>query len=143
MDEEQRALLNPAQNISNVSSEKDRSHLGTKKKLSRSAVDQDKARKDPFLQLGAGMVAYRSMLENFICIFFILSFVAAFMISIYAKYGGVPNAKGYTSYSLANMGSSSAQCQILPVEFGKLPLDCPFGQIGEFHSIGINPSTAS
>ena len=91
-----------------VSGSFERNRFGLKKKLNKSAVDEAKAKADPFLFLGSGMVAYRSMLEVFIAIFFLLSFIAALMISVYVQYDGVSNPIGYTSWSLANMGSSTA-----------------------------------
>lgn len=56
-------------------------------------------------------------------------------------YNNVEEAyRGYEIYSLGAMGYSSSQCQNAPIEAGKIIASCPFGQIGQITSYGVNPN---
>jgi len=84
--------------------------IRSQKRQKKSAVDEEKAEKDPFLVLGHGMYVYRFLMEAMIVCFLILSFFAYLTMSVYMQYDGIQNPQQFTGYSLANMGFTSAQC---------------------------------
>ena len=46
----------------------------------------------------------------------------------------------YAAGTMGNMGYSSVQCASIPLEVGKLSLQCPYGTIGEIYEYGVNLS---
>jgi len=44
---------------------------------------------------------------------------------------------------LGNMGYSSVQCTSVPLDLGKINIQCPYGKVGEIYEYGINASDAT
>ena len=69
-----------------------------------------KDKKDPFLRLGYGLIAYRKLLRSLIVMFFLMSLIMAPAIYIYYKGTGfdqMENATWSARFSLGNLGYDS------------------------------------
>lgn len=73
-------------------------------------IEEEERRKDPYLVLGFGMIAYRDMLFTLILLFSVLTVIMAPGMAFFNKYEGIApaTAKAYMTYSLGNMGYSSS-----------------------------------
>lgn len=49
----------------------------------------------------------------------------------------------YEAGMLGNMGYSSVQCTSVPMDLGKLNMQCPYGTVGKIFGYGINLSDAT
>lgn len=66
---------------------------GKKKPKNNAKVDEEEVRKDPFILLGSGMVAYRSLMYTMIwtfLLFTILSVPTLYAFSSYTGYSSIP-----------------------------------------------------
>lgn len=100
-------------------------------------------------------MAYTNILYFFIWAFGFFSLLMWPVIHYYGQGSGYkawdnPNAIGYASNTLGNMGYSSYECQQMPVAIGELTLACKFGVIGSLTDstgastvfAGVNPYAA-
>lgn len=112
-----------------------------KKQKKKQAViaDQEELSQDPFLLLGFGMIAYRDLLLTFVYLFTVLSLILLPAMLYYKGHDGILSPLSFSTWSLGNMGYSSAQCSNIPLEVGKLSAQCPYGQIGQIYTFGVNP----
>ena len=99
--------------ISGIDKKKVKSFLTTmpKKIVANEKFLRDSS-KDPFLQYGFGLIAYRSLLETLIIGYFILSCMMYPVSQIYARGGGYgrlfeSDQDSYAKWSLGNLGYSS------------------------------------
>ena len=108
---------------------------GGKKKndSAKGAVDEDALKKDPYLLLGSGMIAYRDLLFTLTIVFSLLSIIMIPAMLFFNGYKGILIPKPYMAYSIGNMGYSSSMCSIIPLGAGNLvgavnvPVSCPPG----------------
>jgi hypothetical protein len=104
-------------------------------------IQKEKQEKDPFLRLGVGCVAYRTLLRSLSALFLVLSLMVLPVMKIYSEGGGynpsMTHSK-YANYSLGNMGFESQQCAFVPLTMSKLFLQCEYGSITKMTSYGIN-----
>mmetsp|Transcript_33793 Transcript_33793/g.44592 ORF Transcript_33793/g.44592 Transcript_33793/m.44592 type:complete len:105 (-) Transcript_33793:2809-3123(-) len=54
--------------------------------------------------------------------------------------GGNPLLVKYEHGMLGNMGYSSVQCASVPLDLGKVNIQCPYGSVGTVTSYGVNLS---
>ena len=97
---------------------------------------REDADNDPYMQLGTGMMAYRSLLESLIFCFFIMTCLIYPVAQIYAQGDGYPINKDRhtlmsTKYMLGNMGYSSSQCQLASFRRNRFSIKCSYGQISQ------------
>lgn len=62
----------------------------------------------------------------------------------YKKYTAIDandKGAGYGRISLGNLGYSSTQCQMVPVDLGKIAMFCPYGNIQDITYLGVNPGS--
>jgi len=82
-----------------------------KKPKNQAKMDEEEVKKDPFILLGAGMVAYRSLMYTMIwtfLLFTILSVPALYAFSSYSGFSQIPvKLQQNEMYSLGNMGYST------------------------------------
>ena len=92
--------------------------------------------------LGFGIVNYTDILWMLICVFFLFSLILTPTMHIFHKGTGyanvAENAQAYEQGMLGNLGFSSVQCAKIPLDVGKLNLQCPFGTIGKLIDTGVN-----
>jgi len=118
-----------------------------------SKCNQEEVKKDPFMLLGFGMIAYRDLMLTLAILFGILSIAITPAFVYYSQWHGIPESDSkmpYASYSLGNMGYSVNQCQVMPLGSGsssflEVPMNCAFNesQLLEVSSktvrFGVNP----
>ena len=99
---------------------------------------------EPLAQLGVGIVTYQHILWTLSCVFLIFSIMLLPTASYFSSGNGYkgenPKFSKYESGMLGNMGYSSVQCTSIPLDLGKLNIQCPFGTVGKFISYGVNLS---
>lgn len=109
-----------------------------------SSVWKKKAKPDPIVELGFGMLAYRDILRYMIAFFFVLTLIQLPVMWIYSQgngfdlaylSGGLPM---YAKLSLGNLGYSDTHCDQVPITIGQVRLHCTYGVIGEILDYGIN-----
>jgi len=112
----------------------------------KGAVEEDALKKDPYLLLGSGMIAYRDLLFTLTLVFSLLSIIMIPAMLFFNSYKGILLPKPYMAYSIGNMGYSSSMCSIMPLGAGNLvgavnvPVSCPPGaSYDSTFSSGINP----
>lgn len=86
------------------------------------------------------MVAYRDLMFIMICLFTVMSLLMIPAFIYYKKGGAYTTVKSYEGLSLGNMGYSSTECTIVPLDLNKITMSCPYGIISKVYHIGINPS---
>ena len=79
----------------------------TKKKTKKNIKLDEEQKEDPFNFLGFGMVAYRDLMFILIILFSVLSLIMAPAMYIYKSHDGIQYPKGYSTFSLGNLGYSS------------------------------------
>lgn len=65
-----------------------------KKQQSRMSISQEEQEKDPFLEIGFGLIAYRNMLWTFVVIFTLLSGIVTPQLLDFAKGGAIQEPIG-------------------------------------------------
>ena len=96
-------------------------------------VDEEERRKDPYLILGFGMIAYKDLLFTLIMLFSFLTIIISPAFFYFDKYNGINKniRKPYVQYSLGNMVYTTTQCSLIPLGAGAesnnfyVPLSCP------------------
>jgi len=100
-------------------------HIKQKEVKANDQFMQDRT-KDPFLQFGFGLIAYRNLLEALIAGFFLLSCLAYPAMQIYKKGQGYdpadPGISKLDRMTLGNLGYSTVQCLLVTTQFDKLAL---------------------
>jgi hypothetical protein len=113
-----------------------------KKKKENDKTQEESLAEDPYLKLGYGLICYRSMMENLILGFFILTCIMAPTLEIYKRNAAVDMyvSDSWYKYSLGNLGYSSVECAIVPQKLQNIALQCPYGNIGKIvdNGYGIN-----
>lgn len=99
-------------------------NIKPKKKAKKSkAHESDEVKKDPIIQLGFGIVAYRDMLWTMIFMFSLFSLIMYPAISYYGEGEGYGDTLAELmkneQYSLGNLGYSQVLCNYIPVSVGK------------------------
>lgn len=97
---------------------------------------------DPIAKLGFGIVAYVDMLWALIWTFTLYSALLIPTFMFFSGGAAYDNAKGASMYLdtyLGNLGYSSVECAQIPASVNSLAISCPYGQIGEILSYGVNP----
>lgn len=92
------------------------------KKPSHLGVEEEEAKKDPYLLLGYGMIAYRDLMLAMIYLFTfftILTIPATIFFSAHAGYGSNPNTS-WASLSLGSYGYSATDCEFVPMPINSL-----------------------
>ena len=112
------------------------SQSGGRRKLPKLDKEQQE---DPFNFLGFGMVAYRDLMFLLFCLLVVITLIMLPVISIYKNGTGLVVPMGYASMSLGNLGYSTTQCTRIPLDLGRIPLYCPYGNITNLKYLGINP----
>lgn len=115
-----------------------------KKKKKQAPKVEEEAEPDPLNYLGFGMVAYRDLMFTMFCLFALLSVIMIPAMVFYQNQGGLLDAKGFAAkFSLGNFGYSSSQCQSVPFSLGAVPINCPYGEMGQVISVGVIPSNSA
>lgn len=110
-----------------------------KKQAAKPSENKDE---DPFNFLGFGLVAYRDLILIMFGLFAVLTLLMVPAMVTYKSYNAIdPKDKtvGYSRMSLGNLGYSSTQCQMVPVDLGKIAMFCPYGTISTITYLGVNP----
>lgn len=90
-------------------------------------ISQEEQEKDPFLELGFGLIAYRDMLWTFVVIFTVLSGIVTPQLMDFSTGGAFTEPIGNEQTTIGNLGYSSSMCTSVPFEVGKMPLSCVYG----------------
>lgn len=85
------------------------------------------------------MVAYRDLMFVLICLFAFMSLLMIPAFIYYKNGGAVHSPTKYEGLSLGNLGYSSTECTIVPIDLNKITMTCPYGIISKIYHIGINP----
>lgn len=100
------------------------------------------ANRDPFVTLGFGLFQYRNLLESLYVGFAFMAMITLPCVYMFLNGDGYNKitAGRYGYLSLGNLGYSSVQCSIIPFNFDKIGLNCPYGEFGEIvvDGVGIN-----
>mmetsp|Transcript_14121 Transcript_14121/g.10183 ORF Transcript_14121/g.10183 Transcript_14121/m.10183 type:complete len:139 (+) Transcript_14121:475-891(+) len=101
-----------------------------------------KMKQDPFKALGYGVNTYFDTLASFIKLFFVFTCLNTLVMLLFHSFDGMKSLSGVTktaSFSVGNLGFSSATCS--PINFGvnQNIISCPYGTIDEIYSFGIEP----
>lgn len=87
-------------------------------------------------------MAYRDLIFIMFALFAVLTLLMVPAMMFYKSYNGITGTSvGYSKLSLGNLGYSSTQCQIVPLDLGKVTMFCPYGTVADIKYLGINPST--
>ena len=86
--------------------------LAEQKKKKTSGQLHEDANKDPYVELGFGLIAYRNLMETLIVGFLLLSCIIAPAAMIYrrGRAFGESDITAYGKWSLGNLGYSTVQC---------------------------------
>jgi len=103
------------------------------------SIDDEEREKDPFLILGSGLISYRDLIFASTCVFLVFTLLVCPLFYIYAKYDNMLEPLKFANLSIGKLGYSSAQCVTIQLGMQKFPMTCPYGKIGEIHSIGATP----
>ena len=94
--------------------------------------------------MGVGIVTYQHILWTLSCVFLIFSIMLLPTLGFFSDGTGYkgenPKFAKYESNMLGNMGYSSVQCTSVPLDIGKLNIQCPYGTVGKITSYGVNLS---
>lgn len=71
-------------------------------------IEDEERRKDPYLVLGFGMIAYKDLMFTLILLFSVLTIVVSPALAFFSSHEGIATPKAYMTYSLGNMGYSSS-----------------------------------
>ena len=86
------------------------------------------------------MVAYRDIMFILVLLFTVITILMIPAFVFYKSGTGISVPKGYTKFSLGNLGYSSSQCTRVPFDLNQIPMYCPYGNITKIAHFGINPS---
>ena len=86
------------------------------------------------------MVAYRDLMFILVLLFTVITLLMIPAFIFYKSGTGISIPKGYTKFSLGNLGYSSSQCTRVPFDLNRIPMYCPYGNISTIAHFGINPS---
>ena len=115
-----------------------------KKKKKKNNISQAAFEEEPLAQLGYGIVAYIDILWTLICVFLLFSLMLIPTMNHYNEGTGYKSfnkeLQQYEMGTLGNMGYSSVQCAAIPIEIGKLNIQCPYGKVGKMIDYGVNLS---
>lgn len=90
------------------------------------------------------MVAYRDLMFTMFWLFAILSLIMTPVMMFYKQQAALDSWKGFAGpFSMGNFGYASNQCQITPYSLSRVPINCPYGQLGKIVSAGVIPGDAS
>ena len=119
---------------------KKKSKKSKKNNLGKKAFEEE-----PLAPLGFGIVAYDHILWTLIVVFALFSLMLLPTLNFFQNGTGYatvsPKITQYEKSSLGNLGYSSVQCAAIPVEVGRLNMQCPFGTIGQVLDYGVNKNT--
>jgi hypothetical protein len=113
-----------------------------KKKKKEAPKEDDGVEPDPLNYLGFGMVAYRDLMFTMFALFAVLSILMIPVMSFYNGEGAINdlNKKNWTGpLSLGSFGYSTSECQSAPYTLNAVPVNCPYGTLGQVVSAGILP----
>ena len=86
-----------------------------------SSITQGSKRTDPFVTYGPGIYNYFKLMENLLCLFFVLSILAVAQMFIYRKFDGLGYLDEYVTftadYSFGNMGFPTDVCSKMPLDW--------------------------
>jgi len=99
----------------------------------------DPREQDPYLLYGFGIVAYFDLMKMLMLLFTVLSLLAVPSIYLFSSYSGIPDARGYATFSLGNMGYNGPECFQSPLATDSIILKCDQGAIAEVLDIGLIP----
>lgn len=115
-----------------------------KKKKKNNMKNQQKLEEEPLAQLGFGIIAYVNILWTLIVVFLVFSLMLYPSMRFFHQGIGYdhvnPELAAYEAGTIGNMGYSSVQCAVMPLDVEKMSLQCPYGKIGEIYDYGINLS---
>ena len=98
----------------------------------------------PLAKLGFGIMAYMDILWTLILVFGLFSVMLYPSLRYFNQGTGYshvnPDLTAYESGTMGNLGYSSMQCGVMPIEVGRMSLQCPHGTIGEVYDFGLNLS---
>ena len=118
-----------------------------KKKKKNNMGNSEMVKARPLSQLGYGIVSYIDILWTLIRVFFLFSLILAPTMHHYHGGSGYQTINKdlvqYEQGMLGNMGYSSVQCALIPLDVGKINLQCPYGKIGAIYDFGVNLSDAT
>lgn len=112
------------------------------KAMRRFDIDEAERKKDPFVDVGFGVVAFFKLLRTLIKIFAFFSlFIALPQILTFAYFNSVDLLLTKEDVMLSNTGASSAQRYLLPVSGTvDLNLECPQNSfLSDEYIVGIVP----
>ena len=115
-----------------------------KKQKKNNIGNEEKLKAEPLSRLGFGIVAYMDILWTLIVVFALFTLLLVPTFKHYHEGTGYkslnPKLAQYEMGTIGNMGYSSVQCAAIPLEVGKLNMQCPYGRIGEVLDYGVNLS---
>ena len=116
----------------------------SKKKKKNNMKNQKKLEEDPLASLGFGIMAYVDILWALIVLFGIFSLMLYPTLVYFHSGTGYEHVNEDLMYretgTMGNLGYSSVECAVMPVDVGKMSLQCPHGTIGEIYDYGLNLS---
>jgi len=117
--------------------------VAKKKKKKKNAITNTAVfEAEPLAQLGVGIVTYEHILWSLFAIFALFTIMLSPTMHNFKAGTGYkgenPNFIKYEMSMLGNMGYSSVQCSAVPLDLGKLNVQCPYGTVGEVTHFGVN-----
>ena len=86
---------------------------------------------NPFLVFGIGLNIFKNFMIHMRRDFFIIAILSIPIISIYSTGGGinfkVEVASKFGSLTIANLGSDTVKCDMIPHNLARSTISCPYG----------------
>ena len=124
----------------------DKAEKKKKKKKKKKNAIKNKAvfEAEPLAQLGVGIVTYVHILWVLFASFLLFTLLLLPTMNHYeggtGYMGSNPKLIQYETGMIGNMGYSSTQCVSVPMDLGKINIQCPYGDVGVISHYGVNLS---